>query len=188
MEEGGCRCVVPQPTPEQEAAVAAFADGSHLVLQAGAGSGKTTMLAAGTRRRGPYLAFNMVIAHDAQRTFPSNIGCRTAHSMAFRAVGWRYVDRLRAPRMSSAKLASMLGINRGLRLGRRTITASGLADAAQETVIRYCQSADEVLGPRHVPWLKRDRRGVPVRPARRGRAAPTPTGCGSTCGTPTAAG
>jgi hypothetical protein len=30
------------PTPEQEAVVAAFAAGDHLVVQAGAGTGKTT--------------------------------------------------------------------------------------------------------------------------------------------------
>src|SRR5512138_1751033 len=98
-----------EPTPEQEAAVAAFAAGDHIVLQAGAGSGKTTtlaMLAAGTRRWGRYLAFNTAIAHEAQRGFPSNVGCRTAHSMAFQAMGWRYGDRLKAPRMSSAKLAA----------------------------------------------------------------------------------
>jgi hypothetical protein len=146
-----------EPTPEQEAAVAAFAAGDHIVLQAGAGSGKTTtlaMLAAGTRRWGRYLAFNTAIAHVAQRAFPSNVGCRTAHSMAFRAVGWEYQDRLRAPRMSSAKLAAMLGINLELRLGQRKITAPGLAYAAQETVIKYCQSADAMIGPQHVPWLK----------------------------------
>jgi hypothetical protein len=56
--------------------------------------------------------------------------------------------------MSSAKLAALLGINMELRLGERKITASGLCYAAQETVIKYCQSADPVIGPQHVPWLK----------------------------------
>jgi hypothetical protein len=146
-----------EPTLEQEAAVAAFVAGHHVVLQAGAGSGKTTtltMLAAGTRRWGRYLAFNSAIAREARTRFPSNVDCRTAHSLAFRAVGRDYEDRLRAPRMSSAKLAAMLGINLEVRLGQRKVTAVGLAYAAQETVIRYCQSADPLIGPQHVPWLK----------------------------------
>lgn len=147
----------PVPTPEQEAAVAAFAAGDHLVVQAGAGSGKTTtlaMLAEGTRRWGRYLAFNSAIAREARRAFPSNVDCRTAHSLAYRSIGWRYQDRLTSPRMSSTKLAAMLGINTELQLGPRLIAAGGLAYAAQETVIRYCQSADPVIGPQHVPWLK----------------------------------
>ncbi|HEU5475337.1 MAG TPA: UvrD-helicase domain-containing protein [Actinophytocola sp.] len=145
------------PTPEQEAAVAAFGSGDHLVLQAGAGSGKTTtlrMLAASTRRWGRYLAFNKSIATEARSSFPDNVKCSTAHSIAWHAVGHRYRDRLGAPRMSSAKLAALFGINVELRLGERKITASGLCFAAQETVLRYCQSADAVIGPQHVPWLK----------------------------------
>jgi hypothetical protein len=37
---------VPRPTPEQDAAVTAFGTGEHLVLQAGAGTGKTTCRSA----------------------------------------------------------------------------------------------------------------------------------------------
>src|ERR1041385_6027626 len=99
-----------RPTPEQEAAIAAFATGDHLVLQAGAGSGKTStlyMLAASTRRWGRYIAFNRSIANEARNTFPHNVKCGTAHSLAWHAVGKRYSDRLGAPRMSSAKLASL---------------------------------------------------------------------------------
>jgi hypothetical protein len=48
----------------------------------------------------------------------------------------------------------MLGINLEVQLGQRKVTAVGLAYAAQETVIRYCQSADPLIGPQHVPWLK----------------------------------
>jgi hypothetical protein len=146
-----------RPTPEQEAAMAAFATGDHLVLQAGAGSGKTStlyMLAASTRRWGRYIAFNRSIANEARSTFPHNVKCGTAHSLAWHAVGKRYSDRLGAPRMSSAKLASLLGINMEVQLGERKITATGLCYAAQETVLRYCQSADLVIGPQHVPWLK----------------------------------
>jgi hypothetical protein len=147
-----------RPTPEQEAAVAAFAAGAHVVLQAGAGSGKTSTLrtlAASTRRRGRYIAFNKSIAQEAQRKFPANVKCGTAHALAFAVVGKRYVERLAAPRMASAKLAQVFGIRfKEVRIGDRKLTAAGLCYAAQDTVIRYCQSADAVLGRQHVPWLK----------------------------------
>jgi ABC-type transport system involved in cytochrome c biogenesis ATPase subunit len=66
---------VPVPTSEQDA-VDAFASGDHLVLQAGAGTGKTTtltMLAGSTRRQGRYLAFNRAIADEASAKFPSSV-------------------------------------------------------------------------------------------------------------------
>lgn len=147
-----------RPTPEQEAAGTAFNRRDHVVLQAGAGSGKTAtlrMLAASTRRRGRYIAFNKSIAVEAQRKFPHTVKCGTAHALAFAVVGKHYQERLAAPRMASAKLAQVLGINhREVRIGERKITAAGLCYAAQETVLRYCQSADTVLGRQHVPWLK----------------------------------
>jgi hypothetical protein len=147
-----------RPTPEQEAAVAAFTAGDHVVLQAGAGSGKTAtlrMLAASTQRRGRYIAFNKSIAVEAQRRFPRTVKCGTAHALAFAVVGKYYRERMDAPRMASAKLAQVMGINyREVHIGERRITAAGLCYTAQDTVIRYCQSADTVLGRHHVPWLK----------------------------------
>ncbi|MFF5992887.1 UvrD-helicase domain-containing protein [Prauserella flavalba] len=147
-----------RPTPEQEAAVAAFTAGDHVVLQAGAGSGKTAtlyLLADSTSRRGRYIAFNKSIAQEAARKFPGNVKCGSAHALAFAVVGKHYVERLAAPRMASAKLAQVMGIHfKDVHIGERKITAAGLCYAAQETVIKYCQSAEQVLGREHVPWLK----------------------------------
>jgi hypothetical protein len=77
-----------RPTGEQQAILDGFATGADLVIQAGAGSGKTSTLKmigerAG-RRRGVYVAYNKAIANDAKRSFPSNITCATAHSFAYR--------------------------------------------------------------------------------------------------------
>ncbi|ADJ45314.1 DNA helicase [Amycolatopsis mediterranei S699] len=145
------------PTSEQRAAVDAFRAGAHLVLQAGAGTGKTTtltMLGASTRRRGRYLAFNKAIATEARRLFGPNVACATAHSLAFKAVGHRYQDRLNHPRMATAKLARSLGITMEVTIGERKLTTAALCYAAQRTVILYCYSADETLDRQHVPWLK----------------------------------
>ena len=92
-----------EPTPEQQAAIEAFADGGTIVLEAGAGTGKTTTLkllaAKRPSERGIYLAYNRAIAESAKKTFPKNVSCSTAHSLAYRAVGYQYKSRLDAPLM-----------------------------------------------------------------------------------------
>lgn len=146
-----------KPTPEQDAAVAAFGRGEHVVLQAGAGTGKTTtltMLGASTSRRGLYIAFNKSIAEAAKRTFPWNVKCKTVHALAYAAVGHRYAERLHAPRMTSAKTGAGLGINMEVGLGDRKVTAGALSVTALDTVIRFCRSADRTIGRQHVPWLR----------------------------------
>jgi hypothetical protein len=113
-----------RPTPEQDAAVAAFRRGDDLVLQAGAGTGKATtltMLGKATRWQGRYLAFNKAIAAEAERTFGGNVRCSTAHKLAFRAVGHRFVERLDRPWMSTAKLAQLLGITIQVTIGARKL-------------------------------------------------------------------
>ena len=71
-----------EPTEEQQQARAVFAAGRDLALVAGAGTGKTStlaLMAASTRRRGLYLAFNRATADDSASRFPRNVECRTAH-------------------------------------------------------------------------------------------------------------
>lgn len=142
-----------RPTPEQEAAVAAFRRGDNLVLQAGAGTGKTTtltMLGKASRWQGRYLAFNKSIATEAARKFGGNVRCATAHSLAFKTVGHRFLERLERPRMSTAKLARLLGITMRVDIGARKLYPVTLCSIARETVLHYCYSADDVLSRRHV--------------------------------------
>lgn len=148
-----------QATDEQEAAVEMFRSCQHLALQAGAGTGKTTtltLLAKADPRRGRYLSFNKSIATDAARKFPPSVACRTAHSLAYEAVGHRYGQRLRAPRKPAWRAGAELGITPTMqvRIGDRTITNKGLSYAVVRTVRRFCQSSDTVLHPHHVPWLR----------------------------------
>lgn len=135
----------------------AFRHGDDLVLQAGAGTGKTTtltLLGSASRRRGRYLAFNKSIAREAQQKFPGSVSCSTAHSLAFKAVGHRYRERMQRPRMATAKLAQLLGITMNVTIGVRKLRASTLCSIAKDTVMRYCYSADEVITRQHVPWPK----------------------------------
>jgi len=66
------------------------AKGNELVLiDSVAGSGKTTLLRAIAdeigSKKGMYLAYNKAIATSSSKKFPSNIECKTTHSLAYRA-------------------------------------------------------------------------------------------------------
>ena len=50
-----------------------------------------------TKRRGRYLAYNRAIARDAATRFPNTVTCKTAHALAYAAIGHRYTRRLDAP-------------------------------------------------------------------------------------------
>ncbi|BCK53189.1 UvrD-helicase domain-containing protein [Nocardia wallacei] len=142
------------PTDEQQAAVVAFTRGDDLVLQAGAGTGKTTtlrLLAGSTDRRGLYIAFNRAVAEEARRRFPRNIACRTAHSLAYQAVGRRFKARLNAPRVPSWKTGMALGVQYPVMIGGRRVSERAQSYLTVRTVQRFCYSADDVIGPHHVP-------------------------------------
>lgn len=87
------------PTEEQQCAIDLFLTGKNVVINAGAGTGKTATLrmiaeAAGTRR-GLYLAFNKAIAQEAQRRFRgTNVVAMSQHSLAFASHGRPFQHRL----------------------------------------------------------------------------------------------
>jgi superfamily I DNA/RNA helicase len=145
------------PTDEQTTAADAFRAGNHLALQAGAGTGKTTtltFLARTTDRRGCYIAYNRAIAQDAHARFPSTVRCKTAHALAYAAVGHRYTRRLNAPRRPAWQTGQAIGITKALRIGDREITQRALSNAALRTVTRFCHTADEAVARHHVPHLR----------------------------------
>ncbi|MFF3459670.1 UvrD-helicase domain-containing protein [Streptomyces sp. NPDC002730] len=145
------------PTDEQAAAADVFRAGHHLALQAGAGTGKTStliLLASSTRRRGRYIAFNKAIAHDAAARFPATVTCKTAHSLAFAAIGHSYARRLNGPRQAGWRTGMALGITKPVRIGERDVTHKALSHAVLNTVTRYCHSADRTLTRHHVPPLR----------------------------------
>ncbi|MDR6980992.1 superfamily I DNA/RNA helicase [Streptomyces sp. 3330] len=145
------------PTDEQTAAADAFHAGAHLALQAGAGTGKTTtlnLLARTTTRRGRYLAYNRAIARDATTRFPPTVQCKTAHALAYAAIGHRYARRLNAPRRPAWQTGQALGLTKAIRIGERELTQRALSNATLRTVTRFCHTADEAITPSHVPHLR----------------------------------
>lgn len=143
------------PTAEQQDAITAFASGKDLVLQAGAGTGKTSTLellaAADTARGGHYIAFNRAIKEEAARRFPSRVKCVTGHGLAYRSVGYRFRHRFGGARVPAWKSAEMLGLKHHLTVGERVFENTNLAYIVKQTVLSYCQSADRELEHRHVP-------------------------------------
>ncbi|MGF6297833.1 ABC-type taurine transport system ATPase subunit [Paraburkholderia sp. WC7.3d] len=86
------------PTKEQQAVVEAALRVGDLKIKAFAGAGKTStlQLVAGHfgHRRGMYLAFNREIAANAARRFPSHVGSRTMHSLAWASVSLSLRNRM----------------------------------------------------------------------------------------------
>jgi superfamily I DNA/RNA helicase len=147
---------VPTPTGEQQAIIDACRAGGNLVIEAGAGTGKTSTLkmvaATQPRRRGLYVAYNKAIATDAKRSFPASVTCATAHSLAFRAIGRRFAHRLNSPRIPARKTAKALGITRPLAIPLVGLLApQQVARLIMETITRFCHSNAAQVEPWHVP-------------------------------------
>jgi len=149
-----------KPTVEQQAVVDASTTGEHLVVEAGAGTGKTSTLQlladANPRRRGIYLAFNKVIAAEAARRFPRTVQCKTSHSLAFQAVGRQYAHRLNAPRMPARETAKALRINNPVQVASELgpLSPTQLARITMQTVERFCYSVDQQPEAWHVPRIE----------------------------------
>ena len=72
--------------------------GEILKVVAFAGTGKTTVLEQFARARPSlrllYVAFNKSVQQEAQQRFPTNVHCRTIHSLAWRSEGLRFRHKL----------------------------------------------------------------------------------------------
>lgn len=144
------------PTEEQAAILAAYATRADVVVEAGAGCGKTaTLKLAATMNpntRGRYLAFNRAIVEEARAKFPTNFAASTIHSLAWAAKGREFGHRLNGPRMSSRQVARRLGLT-PFAAGKRTLSDSQVASIALRAVVRFCQSADRQPAGHHVPYV-----------------------------------
>lgn len=148
------------PTGEQLQVLEAVSRDGDVAIQALAGTGKTTtlcLIAEQVRqKRGHYVAFNRAIVNDASGKFPRNIACITAHGLAYRALGHKYMARLRSPRISPKDLAAIFQVEG---FGFRAITDSyyfepfQMALFAQRTVRNFCKSIEQSLVKESVPKI-----------------------------------
>lgn len=146
-----------QPLAEQERARELFLRREGLKIDAYAGTGKTTtlhLLAASTRERGLYLAFNRSIADEARLRFPAQVTCATTHSIAFRGVRrslgypeWKLTGSLTAHVLrTGCNMPESIPFGAGLLLSDRTYSAL-LLDALR----RFLQSDEDEPEAGHVP-------------------------------------
>lgn len=145
-----------KPTQEQGAAIEAFDNGGTLVLEAGAGTGKTTTLKLlATQRpkeRGIYLAFNKAIADSAKKTFPVNVKCGTAHSFAYGAIGHSYRHRLDARAVRAREIATMLDLTDQVNHEKMVLEPFQLARLVMSTVKTFCSTTDGEINIDHVAY------------------------------------
>lgn len=143
------------PTPEQQQALDAYAGGGDLRIEAGAGTGKSTtlrMLAqSAPQTRHLYVAFNKAVADESSRSFPPNTECRTAHSLAFRAVGRAYRHRFNAPRLPAREVARILGLDDKIKVGDKLLHPHQQSRLATSMVKAFCASADTEVQAAHLP-------------------------------------
>lgn len=152
------------PTDEQSEALTLFRGGDSMVIEAGAGTGKTSTLALIARDadarglRGRYMAFNKAVVMDTSGKLPASCPASTAHSLAMRTVGRPYQHRLSAGRMQSWQLAEILGLDRYViqfdAKQRRTLNEGFLAGLVMRSVVNFCKTADEAPTRRHVQYLE----------------------------------
>ncbi len=148
------------PTDEQQKAIDIAATGESCVIQALAGSGKTStlrMIAELTpANRFQFVAFNKAIVNDVAGSFPSNVAAKTAHALAFAAVGKRYADRLQGGRMKSIEIARRLRIvpfECQVHGQRKVLQAGFLGGLVKRSVTLFCQTDDPEPTTIHVPFV-----------------------------------
>lgn len=148
------------PTPEQQVAIDLATTGDNLVIEALAGTGKTSTLemcaGAMPRRQVQYVAFNKAIVTEAEGRFPSNVSCNTAHSLAFRTTGKQYAHRLRGNRMKSFEIARALRLTDFdcIVLGaRKHLSAGFLGGIVLKACRNFEMTADPVPDHQHIPII-----------------------------------
>jgi len=157
------------PTPEQLVALEKFRTGKHLVIEAGAGSGKTSTLRLlaedAPNRKGLYFAFNKAISLAARKALPSQVDCRTLHSLAYRPMArkWPWLQDRLQERPMRRQVAAQFGLGRifeqwrpdpGAPYDSVSISSFDVFVIAEKTVEKFCQSDSPAITTRHLPPQK----------------------------------
>lgn len=136
-------------TQEQKEVVCSEA--KNLIVNAFAGTGKTSTLVAFAKARPQkrfiYLAFNRAIKEDAAKKFPSNVRCVTTHGLAYGKYGAQYRHKLGTPR--AFHLGSAMGLDRKK------------AGFVLETVTEFLCSSAASISELHAPVIA-SARNAPV--------------------------
>ncbi|XP_075932332.1 F-box DNA helicase 1 [Anarhichas minor] len=141
-----------QLTGEQQQILSHDVQGDHVVkIVAFAGTGKTTTLVKYAEQRPHlrflYVAFNKSVASEAQRRFPSNVACKTVHSLAYANVGRKYQFRQKLTfNLKPFAINSVLPQGRGGFVRAKVVTT---------TLNAFMASPDEAITVGHVPSFRK---------------------------------
>lgn len=120
-----------------------------VVINAYAGTGKTTLLYVMAKKmphkKGLYVTFNRRNADHAKLKFPRNVTCCTAHTLALKAMGKKFADRLKR-RLTGFDIARRMNLSP---LPNMTKAITG--EIVLATINAYCYSADTTIQSHHVP-------------------------------------
>ncbi|XP_074554776.1 F-box DNA helicase 1 [Halichoeres trimaculatus] len=145
-----------QLTGEQQQILSHDIQPDHVVkVMAFAGTGKTTTLVKYAEQRPHlrflYVAFNKSVATEARRRFPSNVDCKTVHSLAFADVGKSYHNCQKLTfNLQPFALSSALPEGRG---------GFSKAKVVATTLNTFMASADPMIDMSHVPTSYFNRKG-----------------------------
>lgn len=119
-----------------------------IVVEAAAGSGKTTTLVDyanhWNKKRGLYLAFNKDIASHAQHRFPPWVRAQTTHSYAYKALGIsRYADRLKG------RINRQMIRQAGIDLASEYLTPDRLIRCIMQALTNFCIDAGNEIKVEH---------------------------------------
>jgi hypothetical protein len=147
-----------KPTEEQSRIVTAARTGQDLVVQALAGTGKTSTLKllaeALPDKKGTYIAFNRAVVEEAKSKFPSNVKCRTAHSLAYAAIGYQFRERMTSTeRVTMRQMAAWMEASKfDYRFNKtnHSLTPEQIAQSAMQSVTNFCKSTDLEVLEKHI--------------------------------------
>lgn len=150
------------PTPEQQKAIELFATGKDLVIEAGAGTGKTSTLVHLAKenpdRRMQYVAFNKAIVEESKAKMPANVTCNTMHSLAMREEGKKYRHRLQSARMKPMQIARLLDLDDIMvtidGVSKKRLSGGYLASHVMRAVQTFCQTADPEPTRQHFGYIE----------------------------------
>lgn len=144
----------PRLTGQQVDIIEAAHRGGTVVAEALAGTGKTSTLVEVAKsfpgRPSIYLAFNKSVQIEAAKRFPGWVEAKTAHSIAYQAIGKQYADRLNSRRMPAKVMASQLRVKPAM-LDTGTLNPVILTRMAQATVFQFLKTSDPEVAPHHIP-------------------------------------
>ncbi|XP_069485754.1 F-box DNA helicase 1 [Ambystoma mexicanum] len=136
-----------------------IAPGQVVKIMAFAGTGKTSTLVKYAERRPHmkflYATFNKSISGQASRLFPSNVECRTFHSIAYRHVGQLYAQK---KKLNSTKLTPFI-VNHVLPEKKGGFIR---AKMVAQTIEAFFASADNTISTEHAPLWCKDTHGRKV--------------------------